>query len=1333
MKIKITIRNPLRFVNLVILLILSKFLICSTSIAQIKLSDFENVTHYDISNGLPSSSVEQIKEDALGFLWIATADGVSRFDGTNFMNFTHYNHNNAQHKINTVHTLFMDKINKKLWIGSDEGLFYTSIDTLNFKKNEKEGSLFLEYNNKVLSLFEGDNNRLWVAGSSVLYSINLSNLNQPSIVYNNKIPMLSEPFTEITNIAQEFENKEIFWFSTTKGLLRFNKNTEKCMAFRYNKKPELNENSIRKIHVSQNEILLGTWSAGLIVFDKNKETFNKPLDSQFPNSHKTINDLYFDKHNLWISTRDGLVQYNCATQKVIEVQPHDIKKGIIKGVSFVDSRGIIWYGNSLGLFKYSSKKRDFHFLQLENRSKVEVPMTPRKIIEIDGMYYVAGYASSGIYKINPENYTVKVIKTPLFSLHNFGYVIMDMVKMPDNKLLIASNKQILILDTKTEQSTLSSLQIEHPNPSIQTIEKDRNDKYWIGTRKAGLFKIDYETNTITSFKKALNEFKNDNFVWINRLYMASNNKLWISKGSFTVLDLDREVIHNLNLNKNIPYYQDVFGIQEDSKGRVWMAGGRWGLGYINFKTFRKGITHKIDGYFYGVYARNDSILWTIGDKQLGELNLNSLEHTWVSLDMTNKNIKPKGPIIKNGKGEYIIGCENGVLIHNISLEKETSSLSAPYISAIDANEKPFFTGRNLNTRVFNFNSNTTLITVKLSALNFNSTEGVTYSYKIKDNWIKTTPEDEINFTNLPPGDYNFHLRANNLHKGQLESFASYQFNILPPLWKTWWAYLIYLGLLAGLAWWFYRFQLSRKLAVAEGQRLNEINQLKNSLYTNITHEFRTPLTVILGMTDSLKTNGNVKSKPLEMIERNSNKLLHLVNEMLDLAKLENGRMELHQVTADIIPFVKYLCESFQSFAEESNIKLTVNSEIEELTMDFDTTKLSTIMSNLLTNAIKFTPEGGEITIHLNQGSEKNAGFFFVKFRDTGIGISEKSLPHIFNRFYQVESTSSQYIEGTGIGLALTKELVELMGGTIAAKSSLHQGSEFIVKLPINKTAHQITEFPIPLKPYLSTVYKEMPLNLPISDLDGDLPLALIIEDSTDVAYYLKTSLKGNYRTIFAQNGKIGLDMAYKNIPDVVICDVMMPEKDGFEVCKALKSDERTDHIPIILLTAKANDNDRLSGLSHGADAYLTKPFNVEELHIRLNKLIQLRKKMTSKLAADGFTSLLKSEVENPEAKFLQKAIKIIHTELDNGLFDSKSLARSLHLSDSQLYRKLKAISGKSSAVFIRSVRLQKAKELIQTTNKNIAEIAYDVGFNDPSWFSRAFKEEFGFAPNTLHK
>ncbi len=528
------------------------------------------------------------------------------------------------------------------------------------------------------------------------------------------------------------------------------------------------------------------------------------------------------------------------------------------------------------------------------------------------------------------------------------------------------------------------------------------------------------------------------------------------------------------------------------------------------------------------------------------------------------------------------------------------------------------------------------------------------------------------------------------------------------------------------------------MAVSENLRLKEVNQLKSSLYTNITHEFRTPLTVILGMADSLKSTlekeelGSTR-KSLQMIKRNGNNLLRLVNEMLDLAKLESGNMEMQPVRADVVPFIKYLCESFQSMAKASQIDLTVYSEIDELVMDFDANKMTTIISNLLSNAIKFTRSGGKIVVHLKKIAKTSEDHFFMRVQDSGAGITEEAIPRIFDRFYQADGSSSRKGEGSGIGLALTKEFTELMGGTIEVNSSVGKGSEFNVQIPITNNAPKMVD----VRP--STVlalYDESEIPIPFEEAmesDIQLPLLLIIEDNFDVAHYLKTCLQGKYEILHAADGIIGIETAFEKVPDIVICDVMMPGKDGYEVCATLKTDERTDHIPIIMLTAKVTVEDRITGLAHGADAYLAKPFNKVELFTRLNQLILLRKKMIQKLEQDGFGQFLKVKAENSEAKFLKRTVKIIHEEMSDHSFGSRHLARKLLLSESQIYRKLKAITGKSTAIFIRSVRLQRAKELIQTTKSTISEIAYDIGFNDPSWFSRAFKEEFGFSPSELSK
>jgi len=537
------------------------------------------------------------------------------------------------------------------------------------------------------------------------------------------------------------------------------------------------------------------------------------------------------------------------------------------------------------------------------------------------------------------------------------------------------------------------------------------------------------------------------------------------------------------------------------------------------------------------------------------------------------------------------------------------------------------------------------------------------------------------------------------------------------------------------------FVISRRMAASEKKRLNEVNQLKNALFTNITHEFRTPLTVIKGMTDTIKSNlknnqHDDLENSLEIIDRNSDGLMHLINEMLDLAKIESGNMELNLVQVDIIAFTKYLTQSFHSLAEEKGINFSVHSDLEHLKMDIDVNKFTAIITNLLSNAIKFTAQNGEVIVYLNKIQDKNTDYFVYKVKDTGLGISKEEQFHIFDKFYQVDNSSSKLQKGTGIGLALVKDFVELMNGSIDVESKLGKRSVFSIKIPITNNANPVNDSELVSKTSISKA-NLTPLafenNQSINMSDESLPLVLIVEDNNDVAHYIKTCLTENFQILYAPNGAIGIDMALEKIPDIIISDVMMPEKDGFEVCKHLKTDELTDHIPIIMLTAKATFEDRLTGLKHGADAYLTKPFKKAELLTRIEQLILLRKKMLSKFEKTGIENLLNKNVKNSETKFLDKIITVIHNNIVQADFGPLQLAQKSHFSESQLYRKLKATSGKSTAMFIRSIRLQKGRELIQTTDKTISEVAYDVGFNDPSYFSRAFKEEFGSAPSAFSK
>ncbi len=530
-------------------------------------------------------------------------------------------------------------------------------------------------------------------------------------------------------------------------------------------------------------------------------------------------------------------------------------------------------------------------------------------------------------------------------------------------------------------------------------------------------------------------------------------------------------------------------------------------------------------------------------------------------------------------------------------------------------------------------------------------------------------------------------------------------------------------------------QLIQEQEQKEAERLKEIDSLKSKLYTNITHEFRTPLTVIMGMAGEIKKQPNVK----ELIQRNSTNLLQLINQLLDLARAEEGKLSLKLVNSDIIKYIQYLTESFLSAAESQNIRLVFYAEEEEFWMDFDENKIKHIIQNLLSNALKFTPKNGKIILHLKVIKEEDQTNLQLLIKDNGIGIKETDLPYIFDRFYQADASSTRQIEGTGIGLALTKELVSLMGGTIDVHSRINQGSEFKIVLPVSQHTNQQQ---IEVSSFIKEQHIAAPILInetPISNTPSDeKPILLLIEDNPDVVLYIQQCLQDTYHLQFAIDGEEGIEKAIALIPDIIISDVMMPKKNGFEVTKILKTDKRTSHIPIIILTAKSSQPGRIKGLEHGADAYLLKPFDKKELLIRLEKLIELRRRLQSYYGKTDFTApkakkateLPKNKMAQSEINFLKKLQQFIDDNLEEATFSMSHLAQTLQMSQVQVYRKVKSLTNQTPTQYIRARRLAKAVNLLQSTELNISEIAYQTGFSDPNYFSRIFHKEFGQTPSS---
>ncbi|MDW3649308.1 MAG: response regulator [Bacteroidia bacterium] len=540
-------------------------------------------------------------------------------------------------------------------------------------------------------------------------------------------------------------------------------------------------------------------------------------------------------------------------------------------------------------------------------------------------------------------------------------------------------------------------------------------------------------------------------------------------------------------------------------------------------------------------------------------------------------------------------------------------------------------------------------------------------------------------------------------------------------------------------------ELSRQKEVVEAQnaKLSELDELKSRFFTNISHEFRTPLTIISGMIEQVKRQPELwLEKGAEMIKQNSQNLLNLVNQILELRKLESEELKPQYIQGDIISYLKYISESFESLARSQGIKLHFLPAQDRINMDYDPEKMLRIVSNLLSNAIKFTAnadhEDRHVYLQITTVEAEGKPCLKISVKDTGDGILQEKLPYIFDRFYQVDSSITRKGEGTGIGLSLTRELVRLLKGEIEVESEFGKGANFRILLPITETSQQrtaeIKASPGKMSFEETPQEKEEKKNglIMAASQDESLPLLLIVEDNPEVRQYLVACLQEDYRLLLAENGQEGIDKAIEQVPDLIVSDVMMPEKDGYQLCNSLKQDERTSHIPIILLTAKADTESKIEGLRKGADAYLAKPFERRELLIRLQKLFELRQKLQIRfLKLNPHEFQLDDDSLQLENEFMSRVNEVILEFMEDEEFGTASLAHKLGMSRAQVHNKIKALTGQPTSHIIRKIRLHKARHLLETTQLNISEIAFQVGFKNHTYFSRLFNEEFKSSPSQL--
>ena len=799
--------------------------------------------------------------------------------------------------------------------------------------------------------------------------------------------------------------------------------------------------------------------------------------------------------------------------------------------------------------------------------------------------------------------------------------------------------------------------------------------------------------------------------------------------------------------KNRLNSNDVQTIYEDDAGVIWVGTNQGGLNRFDAKTglfsaltTREGLPSNT---VVGITSDAGGHLWLGTNKGLCRFDPRTKD---VRLYQTTDGL-PSNDFMPNAvyrqKNRLFFGTLNGIVYFNPDSIRNDTHPFPVYITALTVLDKT----RPLTDSVVTLNHDENFVSFSFAALAYSQPEQNQYAYRlvgVDKNWVANGNRHVASYTNLSPGTYSFRVRASNSDGIWNETGAAVRLVIRPPWWAAWWAYALYGLLTVGAVWRYIGFYTNRirqqqalELNRREAEQLKAVDELKTRFFSNITHEFRTPLSLIIGPVEKLIQAERLDEptrRTLTMVQRNAGQLLRLINQLLDLSKLEAHHMPVSLMRGTVPEFVGQLVESFRPMAEQKGVILTYTTATTAPESLFDADKWEKILTNLLSNALKFTGRDGHVLVALTDDPASVTNEVTrvrVQISDSGIGISPANLPHIFDRFYQVDTSHTRAYEGTGIGLALVSELIGLVGGTISVESEPGVGSTFVVTLPVQPTsstaplAGVMAAISPPLAPDLLTE-RQAPVSQPLDD--EQIPLLLIVEDNDELRGFLAVELAATYRILQAADGEEGWHLTQAELPDIVISDVMMPRMDGHELTHRIKSHSNTDHIAVVILSAKAAHSSRMEGLQEGADDYIAKPFHVDELQLRLRNLISRQQKLRDQYRQPFTQPGTPGPLSHPDDPFLHRMYKLLDDHLDDPLLNVDWLADELAMSRKTLYRKVQGLLRLNPHELIRQYRLRKAADLLRAGH-SASQTAYLAGFKTPSHFAMVFKEFYHKSPS----
>ncbi|MDO6854067.1 two-component regulator propeller domain-containing protein [Cellulophaga lytica] len=1362
------------------------FIFCTSTYSQDSPKEYNFVS---IKEGISKVGVSTIVQDHYGFIWMGTNGvGLYRYDGIDYTYYKHVLNDTTSLSSSLVYSSYLDKTNR-LWFGTEEGLNLYDRDKDQFKKiyltaEEKENKI-----NIPIRSIEGDNNgNLFIGTVDLgLFKLNLKTLKAEKIENQYK-------YLPVDVYALKIDKNNKIYAGTSIGLQEYDSNTNKLKQSLLN--TEDNSSAIKEgiqslLVDKNNNIWVGTIDDGLYKIDHLLNTRNYPISDTKIFSMIQLPDntimLGTENNGLFHINTNGSVIKNYLSSKT------DEKSILYNSIwsLFLDTNDRIWMGyyNS-GVAVYDKLYDKFNNIESLNNTpnSLQIGSVTSIVQDSSGKLWIS-MDGGGIDIYNPttKHFThINKKENSTYSGLTSDYIEGLFIDSKENIWAVSWDNGIYMLKKGTNKFinfNITNTGGKLESNTVLSIDEDSEGTIWIGSFYGGLHSYNPKTEKITQHNTEIfvkNGITNSD-IW--KVLVDKEDNIWLgttlglfrikkmTNGNFIVTSMTKRMSKEY---KNQASANHILTLHEDSLGNIWIGTKGAGLCKHNPKLDTFSWYNKFNGLteenVCGIIECKEGNIWVTGNSGISKIMVNQNKIlNYTSNDGLLSNDFNINATYKDSKGQLYFGNYKGVDYFDPKKIQTNKNLTSIYLTDFKLfNKKVTPTQANSplkkvisETDSISLTNKQSVFTIEYSGINYTRPEKNEYAYYLEGyekNWNYVGATRNATYTNLDPGNYTFKLKASNNDGVWNEDPLELKITILPPWWKSVWAVIAYILLfLLGV----YILNKMTQSRIKEKQIINnerdkrlqekDLDEKKFQFFTNISHEFRTPLTLILNpLKDILNdTSLNLPSRTkdkLKIIHKNTDRLYRLINELLDFRKLELNRVNIKVRQLNLVAFTKEIVSHFTEEANSKNINLWVSSALEDLPIWADENKLEKIIFNILSNAMKVTPNGGAIKIKLEPKNKLTilplvnpispVKAIKITVSDTGPGLKKEQVKRIFERFYQVDNLNKTYYDGTGIGLEVVKSFVQLHKGKVEVNSTVGKGTKFKVILPAGK-AHFTEDEIVPDIASTTITNNKITNSDKTKDTEEDIDNApnphtlLVVEDNTELRNYIKNEFKHLYKVLTAVNGTEGLKIAKESLPDVIITDVIMPEMNGYKFCQSIKNDLKTSHIPLLMLTAKARIDDRIEGIETGADAYMVKPFDMRLLKLRVSQLITSRQLIFNK-----YFSLINDVPKNInttslDKEFIQKVLVYINDNIDDPELNVESLASELNLSRSQFYRKIKALTNQTASEFLRNIRLQKAKQIIEMGNTNISEVSYKVGFSSPSYFTKCFKNYFDMLPTDV--